>query len=416
MNAPMKTKFTFTKATKEKAKLRLALSGPAGSGKTYSALEIARALVGPSGKIALVDTEHESASKYADIHEFERITITENYHPDQVRQAIQAAKDQGFDILIFDTFTFFWNGPGGFLELVDEEVKRQKSKNQKPDSHSAWKAVDPVYKNMIQAILTAPIHIIVTLRAKTETERQEVNGKTRIVKLGMAPEMRDNFQYEMDIEGMLDMDNCLVVGKTRCPAVKGKVYERPGENFVKPIKEWLEAGVEGIDRWTAPPSAPAEAPPVAAMKRAEVGRVAAPAADVQALALVKRAVVEELKAKGFATKEQQLAEVRRLNCGVLPEESLTEWNGILDDIRGAANPSPASTSMVGTETQTSSTASTSEARESDETRSTPPPASHPPDTTMPTEHGSGSPRKTPSATTPATGDRDAALRTLDAIA
>lgn len=34
----------FQKATKEKAKLRMALTGPSGSGKTYSALNIAQYL------------------------------------------------------------------------------------------------------------------------------------------------------------------------------------------------------------------------------------------------------------------------------------------------------------------------------------------------------------------------------------
>src|SRR5947208_2781832 len=52
----------FARATKHQAKLRLTLDGPSGSGKTYSALAIATAL---GARIALIDTEHGSAKKYA---------------------------------------------------------------------------------------------------------------------------------------------------------------------------------------------------------------------------------------------------------------------------------------------------------------------------------------------------------------
>ena len=60
----------FKRATKRQARLRMAVTGPAGSGKTLTALLVARALVGKQGKIAVLDTEHGSASKYADVVDF----------------------------------------------------------------------------------------------------------------------------------------------------------------------------------------------------------------------------------------------------------------------------------------------------------------------------------------------------------
>ena len=87
----------FKKATKEQAKLRMGIIGPAGSGKTYTALITARNLV-PDGKIAVIDTERGSASKYADIFEFD-VCELESFHPENYIKTIQAAEEAGYDVL-----------------------------------------------------------------------------------------------------------------------------------------------------------------------------------------------------------------------------------------------------------------------------------------------------------------------------
>jgi hypothetical protein len=232
----------------------MAIHGPSGSGKTYTALAIALALVDPGKRVAFVDTEHGSASKYSNDFDFDAIEITRNYHPRQVGEAIRAAADAGYGAIVIDSLTHFWNGSGGFLELVDAEVANMRARNQKPDSFAAWKVVDPVYRQMVQEILSAPIHVIVTLRAKTEYEKTtgENGGKGGIRKVGLAPEMRDNFQYEMDIEGMLSIDHDLVIGKTRCAALDGRIFRRPGADLAQMLAAWLNEGAE-----------PATKPPIA---------------------------------------------------------------------------------------------------------------------------------------------------------
>lgn len=232
--------FEIKKATKTQARLRMAIHGPSGCGKTYSALRIASSM---GKRICLVDTEHGSASKYADKFDFDVIEVEGDYNPAKLMEMLKAIGAGGYDFAVVDSMTHFWNGTGGFLSLVDQEVIKMKSKGNKPDSFSAWKTVDPIYQRMRDSILTSPMHVIVTLRAKQEYAKVEgENGRTKIQKLGLAPEMRDNFQYEMDVEGMLDLEHNLAIGKTRCEALDGQVFNKPGEDIASILQAWLGHG------------------------------------------------------------------------------------------------------------------------------------------------------------------------------
>jgi DNA polymerase III delta prime subunit len=248
----------FKKATKAQAKLRMAIHGPSGSGKTRSALEIARHL----GKsIALLDSEHGSASKYASLVEFDVQEIVGNYHPKHAIKAMDDAASGGYDVLIIDSLSHFWNGVGGFLELVDEEVKKMRARGGKADSFAAWKEIDPIYRKLMQSILACPMHVIVTMRAKQEyVKEQDDRGKTTIRKVGMAPEMRDAAQYEFDVEGMLDIDHNLVIGKTRCDELDGKVFNKPGRDVADILRRWLSDGVPVVAQATAEPERRIERP------------------------------------------------------------------------------------------------------------------------------------------------------------
>jgi len=231
----MSTKFEFKKATKEQSKLRMAIHGPSGSGKTFSALSIAAHL---GQRILLGDTETKSASKYGDKFNFDVHEFEGNFHPDKACEFLEAGAAAGYDVIIIDSGSHFWNGSGGFLELIDNEVKRQRAQGGKGDSFNAWKIVDPIYKKFVAAILNCNAHVIITLRAKQEYSKE--GGK--VTKLGLAPEMRDGFQYEMDVEGMLTIEHDLAIGKTRVEALDGKVYRKPGKDVADTLLAWLNSG------------------------------------------------------------------------------------------------------------------------------------------------------------------------------
>jgi len=229
----------FTKATKKQARLRLALIGPSGSGKTYSALAIGTRLV-KGGRVAVIDTERGSASKYAGLFEFDTLEL-DTFSPQIYVQAIQAADAAGYDVLIIDSLSHAWMGKGGALEQVDQVAKRSNSQN----SFTAWREVTPHHNAMINAILQCKAHVIVTMRAKTEYV-MEVNekGKNTPRKVGLAPIQRDGVEYEFDLVADMSLENDLIVSKSRCPQLSGAVVNKPGAEVAQTLAAWLTDGAE----------------------------------------------------------------------------------------------------------------------------------------------------------------------------
>lgn len=235
----------FTKATRKQSKLRLALIGPSGSGKTLSSLRIAHGL---GKKIALVDSERDSASKYAGMGnpdggklEFDAMSL-ESFHPERYIEAIHAADAAAYDVLIIDSLSHAWSGKDGALELVDRSAARSQSGNK----FTAWRDVTPLHNNLIDAILRSRCHIIATMRSKTEYVMDEVERGNKTVKtprkVGMAPIQRDGLEYEFDVTADMDLDNNLIVSKTRCSALAKQVIREPGKNLADVLNAWLSDG------------------------------------------------------------------------------------------------------------------------------------------------------------------------------
>jgi hypothetical protein len=231
------TDFTFQKASKQRVKARFAIDGPSGSGKTYTALVAATAL-SDKGKIAVIDTEHGSASLYSDAFNFDVLEL-DNYHPDNYVKAIEIAERQGYDVIVIDSLSHAWEGEGGALDLADEAAKRQKT----PNSYTAWKEVTPLHRKMVDAILNSPSHIIATMRSKMDyVQEKDGNGRTVIRKVGMAPIQRAGMEYEFTLVGDMDLDHTIVISKSRCPQLADAVERKPGKEFFTIFKQWLENG------------------------------------------------------------------------------------------------------------------------------------------------------------------------------
>ncbi|MDF5720197.1 MAG: ATP-binding protein [Rhizonema sp. PD37] len=225
----------FLKAVKSQSKLRLALVGPSGSGKTFSSLAIATGL---GQRIAVLDTEHGSASKYADKFNFDVVQLS-SFHPREYINVIQAASNANYDVLIIDSLSHAWIGKDGALEQVDRIAKKSQSSN----SFAAWRDVTPMHNQMVEAMLACKCHLIATMRAKTDYVL-EPNEKGKMVprKVGLAPIQRDGLEYEFDVVGDMNLENEMIVGKSRCSALSGQIIAQPGLQLADTLKKWLLDG------------------------------------------------------------------------------------------------------------------------------------------------------------------------------
>lgn len=228
---------SFKPATKEKSKLRLALMGPSGSGKTFTALTFAGVL---GNKIAVIDSERGSASKYADLFKFDACDL-ESHSPKTYVNYIKEAEKLGYDVLVIDSLSHAWAGKDGALEQVDKVNKRSQSGN----SFAAWREVTPMHNELVDAILQSKCHVIVTMRTKQEYVLEE-NEKGRKVprKVGMAPVQREGVEYEFDVIADMNIEHDFVVAKTRCFALDGLVTRKPGVEVAETMRKWLDGGAE----------------------------------------------------------------------------------------------------------------------------------------------------------------------------
>jgi nucleoside-triphosphatase THEP1 len=231
----------FSKATKYNSFLKLALAGPPGSGKSYSALSIASYL--SEKRIAVIDAEMGSASKYAHLFDFDvnEITLDDNgrdvlkpYSPQRYMEAIKSAYESGeYDVLIIDGITPEWNDAGGCLQWVDQITKGN-------DTRSAWKIVKPVHQDFINAILRTRMHIIVTMLAKKEivASRKE-NGQVFPQKVTLEPIQQDDVPRVFDVFALMQNKE-MIIDKTRCPGVDDQTFYKPGKEVADILREWLK--------------------------------------------------------------------------------------------------------------------------------------------------------------------------------
>lgn len=232
----------FQKATKKQAKARIALDGPSGSGKTWTSLVTATALAA-GGSIAVIDSERGSASKYADKFDFDVLEIDGNFHPDHYIAGIRAAAQGGYAVVVIDSLTHAWAGTGGVLEVVDAAKSRFGG-----NSYMAWSVGTPLWQSLIDAMLSATLHVVVTLRSKSKfVEVDKGNGKKGYERTGTEPVARDGVEYEFDVVGDLDLEHTMVISKSRADERVKDVYRRPGPEFGEGVLEWLTDGAVNTD-------------------------------------------------------------------------------------------------------------------------------------------------------------------------
>lgn len=223
---------SFKKATKKQCKLRAGFMGIAGSGKTFSALRLATGL---GGKIAVIDTERKSASKYADRFDFD---VCELEFPtiENMVKTIKEAEKLGYNVLIIDSLTHAW-------KMLLEEVEKLTATRFEGNSFRAWGIATPIQRQFIDVILKSNMHIITTMRAKTEYV-MELNhkGKQAPKRVGLSAEQGKDIEYEFDFLVMIAGDHSAEIIKDRSGKFQDEYIERITEETGKNLADWLEVG------------------------------------------------------------------------------------------------------------------------------------------------------------------------------
>lgn len=231
-------------AFREKSSMKILLSGPAGSGKTYSSLLLAYGLTSSWADICIVQTEAGSAGLYSHLGPFNVINLEPPYHPSRFIEAIKLATDAGMKAVIIDSISHEWSGKGGCLELHEQVTQKMKI----PNSFTAWANVTPLHQNFIDAIIQCPVHVVCTARAKTEFVMLDRNGKQTPQKVGLAPITRDGFDYEMSVHLELDQQHQAHCSKDRTGLFMDKnpfvITAETGTKILNWCSNWVVESIE----------------------------------------------------------------------------------------------------------------------------------------------------------------------------
>lgn len=202
-------KIQIRQAKREKIHAKIALMGASGSGKTYSALRIAKGMLEKlkelgleqNGRIALINTEQGRGLYYANEFDYDIVDLVAPYTPEAYIETILEIVKLEYPILIIDSTSHEW----------DEVLAIQSRMGGK---YQDWARVTPRHDKFIEAIANTPIHVIATMRGKDQyTMDENQQGKTTVRKLGVGAKQREGFEYEFTATFLLDQADNLAVAK-----------------------------------------------------------------------------------------------------------------------------------------------------------------------------------------------------------
>jgi hypothetical protein len=227
------------KASRKQVKLRLNLASPSGFGKTYGALLIAYGITGKWETISVIDTEHDSASLYAHLGNFNTISLDSPFTAERYIEAIGICEDAAMEVIIIDSITHVWSGEGGILAYQNALGGR----------YQDWAKATPLYQKWLNTILKSKCHVITTNRKKQGYNMITVSNKTKVEKAGLEDEIRSGYEYEMSLSLEIINENHLAkASKDRTGLFANKPEFIISVNTGKRILDWCNEGhVEDVN-------------------------------------------------------------------------------------------------------------------------------------------------------------------------
>lgn len=223
--------FQVRKAERQGARLLIQLSGVSGSGKTYSALQLAYGLAGgDASKIVLIDTENRRGSLYANAlpAPFNIIDFYAPFSPDRYIEAIDAAVAAGAEVIVIDSITHEWESEGGCEWIANQ--------SRFPD----WKRAKALHKRFMTHMLQSPAHIIACTRAR---EKVDFTDPKNPRPLGIQPIQEKNFSFEATVSLMMH-EQGRRQDVLKCPAELQGIMGR-GQGYITPqdgqaLRQWVD--------------------------------------------------------------------------------------------------------------------------------------------------------------------------------
>jgi hypothetical protein len=211
---------------RSQARIRIALQGPSGSGKTYSSLLLAYGLVGDWSKIAVIDTENQSADLYAHLGGYSVISVGTPCTPEKYNEAILLCENAGMEAIIVDSLSHEWE------TLLDIHGSMP------GNSFTNWSKITPRHNSLINKMLSSTAHVIATIRSKQDYVLTEKNGKQVPEKVGLKGVQRDGLEYDFTIVLEINIKHFATATKDRTGIFGGmpdfKVTSETGEM----IRNW----------------------------------------------------------------------------------------------------------------------------------------------------------------------------------
>ena len=219
---------------RKNTRIKLALQGGSGTGKTMSALLMAYGITGDWNKIAVIDTE-SSANLYAHLGTYQVLSLATPYTPENYIKAIEICEQSGIEVIIMDSISHTWEFLLGFHASLTG------------NSFVNWGKITPRYNTFIQKILQSNTHILCTMRTKQDYVLNEKNGKYVPEKSGTKAIMREGVDYEFTIVLNMDLNHQAKVTKDRTGIFKNQEVFIPSVDTGKSILQWCSNDAKVVE-------------------------------------------------------------------------------------------------------------------------------------------------------------------------
>jgi len=221
---------------RKQAKIKMALQGSSGCGKSLSSLLLAKGLTNDNlAKVAVIDTENGSADLYAHLGDYNVLALQPPYTPEKYIEAIEVCENAGMEVIILDSISQVWD------ELLDFHSKLP------GNSFANWSKVTPRQKAFINKILQADAHIIATMRTKQDYVLQQKDGKYVPEKVGLKAVQRDDVSYEFTIVFDIDIKHFALASKDRTNLFSGRPEFMINTSTGKRILDWCSSPIKEQD-------------------------------------------------------------------------------------------------------------------------------------------------------------------------